>query len=190
MWLRSLRTCFIELPPKTKAIVALWHEDLPICIKAFRNHEYHVLISKSSDGDLATAICESWGYTVHRGSTSHGAISGSKRLLRNFIKNKELKIGMVLDGPKGPYHCIQQGVPWLSQKTSLPIYMIQIHAKYFFRLNTWDRTKIPLPFSPIYIKCIPFGACPQDRQKESITKGRKWLKQKLLQEQALSYKLP
>ena len=36
-----------------RAVILLWHEHLPICIRAFSGRGIHVLISRSADGEWA-----------------------------------------------------------------------------------------------------------------------------------------
>jgi lysophospholipid acyltransferase (LPLAT)-like uncharacterized protein len=154
IWLNSLSIkCVNSSVPPKNALIALWHEHLPICMKVFNNYGYAVLISKSKDGSLASKICSSWGYAVFRGSSSRGGATGLKKLKR-YLQNKNgLRLaGMALDGPHGPYHKIQPGTVWLSKSSNIPIFPVAIYARNKIRLRNWDKTIIPIPFTKVFIK--------------------------------------
>lgn len=61
------------------------------------------------------------------------------------------------DGPRGPYHTIADGVVAMAQKTNIPIIVLQVKPKRFWELNSWDKFRIPKPFSVIkYYASSPF----------------------------------
>jgi lysophospholipid acyltransferase (LPLAT)-like uncharacterized protein len=58
---------------------------------------------------------------------------------------------MALDGPKGPALIAKPGAEWLANKAKIPLVKIEVKYSHAFRLNSWDKTLIPLPFSKITI---------------------------------------
>jgi len=58
---------------------------------------------------------------------------------------------MALDGPKGPALIAKPGAEWLANKTKVPLAKVEVKYSRAFRLNSWDKTFIPLPFSKITI---------------------------------------
>ncbi len=153
LWLNTLRLSWDGAPaPAANALMALWHEHLPVCMRAFKNGGHAVLISRSRDGEIAANICQPWGYHVFRGSSSTGGAQGLKQMVRHLQRPQGPALaGMALDGPHGPAHNIQPGAGWLSEKLRLPLYPVHILAPHAFRLRTWDRTIIPLPFSLVHV---------------------------------------
>lgn len=155
MWLRSVRVSGLQ--PQAipmNAIFILWHEHLPICIRIFSHLQIQVLISKSPDGNWAAQACQKFGFHVHRGSTSNGGLTGMRNLARALLKPSNIsrhptRAGMALDGPRGPYHEIKPGSLWLSQFSHTPVIPVFVHAKFGFRLNSWDKSLIPFPFSKV-----------------------------------------
>ena len=157
LWLRSLRVhgpSLDDLPHR--AIIVLWHEHLPACIRAFSHRRIDVLISLSADGAWAAEACGRFGYRVHRGSTSRGGSTGMRALIRSLetrgLENGTGSAGMALDGPRGPRREIQPGVLWLSRLSGIPVVPVSIRAPRAFRLKTWDRCLIPLPFSKVEVR--------------------------------------
>ena len=143
LWLRTLRVHWVspcELPER--AVILLWHEHLPACIRVFSHRGIDVLISRSSDGAWAAEACKRFGYRVHRGSTSSGGAAGMRALARGMETGKGLA-GMALDGPRGPRREIKPGSLWLSQLAGIPVVPVSIRADRAFRLGTWDRCLVP-----------------------------------------------
>jgi lysophospholipid acyltransferase (LPLAT)-like uncharacterized protein len=133
----------------------LWHEHLPVCIRAFSGRGIHVLISKSRDGEWAAQACVSMGYQVHRGSSSargDGKALGGLRALARAAGKEPSLIGMALDGPRGPRRVPKPGSLWLAQRLSLPVIPVAVEARWGFRVRSWDRTLVPWPFSRVDIR--------------------------------------
>lgn len=152
LWLRSLRVRWIgpESPLPDGAVIVLWHEHLPACIRIFSGRGIHVLISRSADGDWAARACESFGYRVHRGSSTRGGAGGMRTLLRAMETGGGLA-GMALDGPRGPRRMPKPGSLWLARKRASPVVPVWVDARRAFRLKSWDRSLIPWPFSRVTV---------------------------------------
>jgi lysophospholipid acyltransferase (LPLAT)-like uncharacterized protein len=153
LWLRSLRVRWIQaesaLPDR--AVIVLWHEHLPACIRIFSGRGIHVLISRSADGDWAARACESFGYRVHRGSSTRGGAGGMRTLIRGMEAEGGLA-GMALDGPRGPRRVPKSGSLWLARQRSSSVVPVWVEAPRSFRLKSWDRSLIPLPFSRVTVR--------------------------------------
>lgn len=153
LWLRSLRVSWID--PETalpeSAVIVLWHEHLPACIRIFSGRGIHVLISRSADGDWAARACESFGYRVHRGSSTSGGAGGMRTLLRSMETGGGLA-GMALDGPRGPRRIPKHGSLWLARQRASAVVPVWVDARRAFRLNSWDRSLIPWPFSRVTVR--------------------------------------
>jgi lysophospholipid acyltransferase (LPLAT)-like uncharacterized protein len=144
----SWRVRFEKPLPNAPVVIGLWHQDLPACLAAFRGRNIAVLISKSPDGSKFAKLSESLGYNVFRGSSSRGQ-SEVKHLLK-ALKNG-FSAGMALDGPKGPVLTAKPGAKWLAEKAGVPLVSVNVKYSKAFRIKSWDKTFIPLPFSRISI---------------------------------------
>lgn len=149
-WVRSWRIHWESAPPKPGTLIALWHQDLPACLAAFRQQNIRVMISQSRDGDRFSHLATLLGYTVFRGSSSKGQ-SSVRHLLRSLRQG--LSVGMALDGPRGPALQKKPGTAWLAKQA--PATTTRIHVRYTrtFRLDSWDKTFIPWPGASIYFRC-------------------------------------
>ncbi|HKP96710.1 MAG TPA: DUF374 domain-containing protein [Fibrobacteria bacterium] len=165
LWLRTLRVRWKtadapggasrhRFPPAHalpgRAVILLWHEHLPACIRAFSHRGIGVLISRSADGAWAADACARFGYRVHRGSSSRGSMGGMKALARGMEDGSGLA-GMALDGPRGPRRVPKDGSLWLARHAQAPVLPVWVEARSSIRLRSWDRCVIPLPFSKVIV---------------------------------------
>lgn len=170
LWLRTLRVRWpsgTELPDR--AVILLWHEHLPACIRAFSHRGIDVLISKSADGDWAAEACKRFGYRVHRGSSSRGVMGGLRALARAMEDGAGLA-GMALDGPRGPRRVPKEGSLWLARHAGTQVVPVFVEARSSFRLKSWDRCLVPLPFSELRVRMgVPFRAENLEEIAEAMT---------------------
>jgi len=70
-----------------------------------------------------------------------------------------IPVSLTVDGPRGPRRIAKPGAISLAQKTGNPIIPMTGRLNRYFCLGSWDRMKIPYPFSfgkalcgePIYV---------------------------------------
>jgi len=130
---------------KQKIIYALWHGQLLILTCLLRNRDIHPIISEHRDGEMVARVVKRLGYTPVRGSSTRGGVKVLLEILTKLGNKYDLAI--TPDGPRGPRWKVQQGVVFLAQKTGLPIVPSANGAERFWELKSWDRFRIPKPFS-------------------------------------------
>lgn len=139
------------------------------------------MASRSRDGELITAVLRFFGYFAPRGSSGIG--KGGQEALEVFIEHvKKGNVGgLAIDGPKGPPYVSKHGIAKAAAITGAPILLHIWYAKSNIRVNSWDRTIIPKPFSelvmiidrkPIYV--------PANDSKEHLEQYRKIINTRLL----------
>jgi len=162
---------------KVPIIYAYWHRHIFVTIYRFKNTGARPLISLSQDGEIVSQIAGEFGMNPVRGSSSKGGARAFLKLL-DAIKKDNSEVLITADGPKGPPRQIKDGTIRLAQKTNSVIVPIGWHAsrvKIFEK--TWDKFKVPLPFSSIiYAYGEPFVIPP-----EAALKDYSQLKEKLKQ---------
>lgn len=157
-WLKSLRVS-LQVPESFSGVLALWHEDLPAATAAFRNRGIQAFISKSRDGELLASVALKLGYSVLRGSSTSGS-SSVRHLLRPLREGKT--VAMALDGPKGPAKLAKPGTAWLAKTSGTKIWLVNATYGRHFRLRSWDKTVIPLPFSTVKVRLSIFEPQKQE----------------------------
>jgi len=130
-------------------LFALWHGlQLPLIV-THRNMGVHLLISKSRDGSLVSAICENLGFRTVRGSSSRGGVSAARELVNLLSKGET--VAVTPDGPRGPACVVKKGVSLIPKRAKVPVVPYGVSAFPSVRLKSWDSFMIPLPFARLVI---------------------------------------
>lgn len=160
-----------------RAILAIWHEVLPLGMWVFRGTGCHTLTSYSYDGELAARVVKLLGLRALRGSSKRGgrlALQQLEEALRRGIT-----VGITVDGPRGPRRVSKPGVAILAGRTKVPIIPVVFAAERAWRLRSWDRLAIPKPFSKIHcVFCDPISP-PKDDSKGEMERVRLLVEQDL-----------
>jgi lysophospholipid acyltransferase (LPLAT)-like uncharacterized protein len=133
-----------------KVIYAFWHSSILVPAYVSRNLGLQVLISQHSDGEYIAQVIQRLGYNVVRGSTTRGGARALLSMIKK-IKEEENSLAMTPDGPKGPRLIAQPGVIFLAQKAGYPIVPISLGFTRYWELPSWDKFRIPKPFSRVKI---------------------------------------
>ncbi len=138
------------------AIVIFWHGEIlmmPFLYRKFREQaQTYIIASNHFDGGLIARMCEIFGMESIRGSTDSGNSNhkGVRALLSSIKVLKEgFNVGIAIDGPRGPYHQISDGMIMMAQKTKKPIIFCRIKPRFYIEFKTWDKFRLPLPFGKI-----------------------------------------
>lgn len=137
-------------------LIAIWHEQV---FGGLLNYAYHdpylILASRSKDGDFAAYVSLKLGFIPVRGSSKRdGKDKGGKEAIQIYIDNlkKGLSGGVTIDGPKGPRQVCKPGIIIMAKEAGCPIVPMSVFYSNCFEFKkAWDKFKIPLPFSKIYI---------------------------------------
>lgn len=140
------------LPPLAggeAVIFACLHRDILPAIRYCRPAAPILLVSKSPDGRILRRTLHREGFGFVRGSTGHDGREGFVGLLRALRRGRHL--GIAVDGPKGPFGTIHDGVLLLARRSGAPIVPLTATGRHCWRLNTWDRTVVPLPWAQVEV---------------------------------------
>src|SRR5438477_9066162 len=143
---------FFDGPAAGQAIYCVWHNRLPLCMKAYYGHvKKHnqtpgmaAMVSASKDGGFLAAILEGFAVQPVRGSSSRRGSQALRELTTWAERGYDLAI--TPDGPRGPRYVVQEGVIALAQLTEMPIVPVSCHVNWKIQLKSWDKFQIPLPF--------------------------------------------
>lgn len=157
LWRLLVRTVRLD-PPNAVAsgaaagpvIFACLHRDILPCLMFVRAARPHLLVSGSEDGDILVHALGGAGFGFVRGATGEG---GGRALveLRRVLSDGGV-VGIAVDGPKGPFGEIRDGVAHLSRLTGTPVVPLAAEPGAALRLRTWDRTVVPLPGSTVRMR--------------------------------------
>ena len=163
-----------EIDRVSPKLYAFWHGYMWIPVYYYRKRNFIVLSSLSQDGEYMTRVLKRLGWQVIRGSSSKG---GSRSLLKLY---KELITGattvLTPDGPTGPIYKVKPGIVYLQEKSNGAIIPLGIAIDKKIEVNSWDKLKIPLPFSKAVLNIGKPIKLPKD---ESIEKRCQLLEEKI-----------
>lgn len=135
-------------------IWVFWHNQLllvPVIWNRFLNAADRplgkALTSLSGDGELVALFLAQFGVDSVRGSSARGG-AAALRELAGWLKRGH-DIGLTPDGSRGPCYEIKPGLVLLAQLSGRPILPLSFDFSRSWRLKSWDRFFIPVPFSRV-----------------------------------------
>ncbi len=145
-----------------------WHEDLILSINADKYISRVVgMVSLSKDGNIAATFAKNWGIESVRGSSSRNGKNAMNEMIQK-IKEEGKIGGITVDGPRGPRHKVKKGIVEISRVTGAPIICLGCYADRFWELKSWDKFKIPKPFSRIVMTYQPPIVIPYEATYQEI----------------------
>lgn len=145
--------------------MASWHQRFFGGIIYNSRLRLSIMISQSKDGEVISRVIKKLGMNPVRGSGRKGALKASLEIIKHLKKGKN--IGHVVDGPLGPPFIVKGGIIYFAQKSGAPVIISAISAKRYWEFNSWDRFRVPKPFSPVLIEYSkPFYVSPDINDKE------------------------
>jgi hypothetical protein len=156
---RSLRLTVVGLERVLPAwqerrplIYALWHGRLLMIpwlsarlTAAHGARTIRVLASRSRDGELIARYVRRFGLQTIRGSSSRGGAAALRALAGALRAGDDVVVAP--DGPRGPRHRVQAGLPALAALSGVPVIPLAFAAHPARRLATWDAFLVPAPFA-------------------------------------------
>jgi lysophospholipid acyltransferase (LPLAT)-like uncharacterized protein len=173
------------LMAKGPVIFCLWHNRLALAmvlLNRFRrgagpNFRLAAMVSASRDGGLLAHILELFNVVPVRGSSSR---RGPQALLEMTTHlGNGVSAAITPDGPRGPCYHVHQGVVALAIVAQVPVIPLSYHLNWKFRLGSWDRLQVPLPFC---VCTVTFGEAfrlPKEADEPTRAHWRKELEQRL-----------
>lgn len=133
--------------PVRPVLYALWHEDQLAGIMTADDFPITTIASKSKDGDIIAAALRVFRLIPARGSSSRGGKEALHEAERHVRAGASCAI--TVDGPRGPRHVAKLGVCRLAQLTGRPIIPSIVFAESAAVTRSWDRFRVPYPFSRV-----------------------------------------
>jgi lysophospholipid acyltransferase (LPLAT)-like uncharacterized protein len=159
---RSVRLQWIDRQPMEDFyatdrpfIFANWHSDLIMALRIgleeLQRHPIVVMVSPSRDGLMMADFLGGGGMTVVRASSKRDGMEGFMAFARKLRSG--MNGSLAVDGPRGPRRVVKNGVIRLSQMTGVPIIPFAVGYRRKITIASWDRLRIPLPFTAASAVC-------------------------------------
>ena len=134
-----------ELIKKKSLIVLIWHHQLMGSTFSWKfKPKLRPIATSHRDGQLSTLVQKKFGLDPLLRKKDNPTF-----LIKNIskaVQNGDC-IYITPDAPHGPPKKINTSIFRLCQKFNLNIAILSFHTNKYFRINSWDKLKIPLPFS-------------------------------------------
>lgn len=168
------------------AIAVLWHEEVVTVSYAFQKFHAHTLASRGDLGELISRTLAMCNFTVFRGGSSTGRSRRSTEVLETMIERMQSRddviYGITVDGSMGPAYRMKKGACFIATACQRPIVLERTWFRRYFRLPTWDRTLVPLPFNHIvHVFRGPYLPPARDAGPEAIEAFRQHIEAELLE---------
>jgi lysophospholipid acyltransferase (LPLAT)-like uncharacterized protein len=147
-------------------ILSCLHRDILPAIMHVKPARPALLVSHSPDGDILIRTLGEKSYRFVRGATGDDGTRAFKGLVRQLEQGHS--VGLAVDGPKGPFGSIQEGVLQLARLTGAPILPLVARPRRAWVLGTWDRTVVPVPFSRVEFRHGPLLTVPRDAGRAEL----------------------
>ena len=174
------------LNPKRSYVFSVWHGQV------LSGMSYHAwtepfltLSSRSKDGDYAAYVAQKMNFVAIRGSSrKKNKDKGGKEAMMQYIDGLKagMSAGITVDGPKGPYHECKIGIVVIAAQSGAPILPMICLPNSYWQFNSWDKFKVPKPFTTINIlfgepMLIPAESTPEqlENYRASVTAAMKKL---------------
>lgn len=161
LWGKSIRFRFHDdhgfldparIPGPT--IFAIWHNQIFVMPSIWgtlsaTGRNISVLTSASRDGAMLAEAMAVFGMSAIRGSSSRRGAAALIAMRNALLRGRDLCV--TPDGPRGPRYSFQAGIVKLASLTGAPIVPLRMETPRAWRLATWDRLIIPVPFSSVTV---------------------------------------
>jgi hypothetical protein len=146
-------------------IFVFWHNAIiPACYQ-FRGRNIGVMTSSSFDGEYIARVIAKFGFRAVRGSSTRGGVRALFGMRDEIEKGNS--VAFTIDGPRGPVYVAKPGPVLLARNTQATIIPFYIALERAWILNSWDRLRIPKPFSRAIVRVALPLAVPADADAEA-----------------------
>jgi lysophospholipid acyltransferase (LPLAT)-like uncharacterized protein len=105
----------------------------------------HTLSSAHRDGAIMARTLRLLGLKPIIGSTGHGGALAFREIRRVLTEGG--RIGLSVDGGKGPRQRIQSGILLLAKHSGCPVVPVTGSCRWGIQVGSWDRMLIPVPWT-------------------------------------------
>lgn len=166
------------LQNNNRILLCAHHQQFFPAIRYFKRYEKYrpgLMISRSKDGEVISAVANRSGWTTVRASSSKGGSEGLRAMIEHLQRHR--LAGHIIDGPRGPFGVVKPGAIRLAHATGAMIVPFYTRASKAWYFRSWDRFFLPKPFSKVIIRFGKKIAFPPSESSEEFEQHRKQLEE-------------
>lgn len=168
------RSGLLAHPPDHSLIWVFWHNRILVMPVVYRRHAKSrtgaVLTSASRDGEVIAATMRCFGAASVRGSSSRRSRIAMLQLADWVGAGHD--VVFTPDGPRGPRYRLQPGLIKLAQRTGAKVLPIRVEYESAWIFKSWDRFRLPKPFSRVDVVFEPYETIDPDADEDSFEAAR------------------
>lgn len=168
-------------------IYSIWHNNVLMSPWLLRNNNTGIMVSNSKEGEVIAKVVLALKNQPFRGSTSRGGLKALHGLI------KYIKLGhngaITPDGPRGPKYVLQGGAITLAQKSGAPLIPFHYEAVRQWVFSSWDKHKLPKPFSDLVIRFGEPFYVPKKMDSAEFERVRVAFQEKMLENVSIVEKI-
>lgn len=158
-------------------IYTFWHDQIMLGTYFWRRRGIVVMTSRSFDGEYIARFIQRFGYGAARGSSSRGGVGALVDMIKLVRAN--CPAAFTIDGPRGPRHVAKMGALLLAKKTGSPILPFAVVPTHAYAAPSWDRLRIPFPFTRVRVLIAPPIHVAPDADDAALDAAREELQRAL-----------
>lgn len=150
-------------------ILALWHSQMIPLVVRYRRQGIVALISTHRDGEIIARLVTAFGFRTVRGSTNREPVKAAVNIFK-LLKKDKATVAFTPDGPRGPRERVQGGIIRAAARTGAPVVAMAAVASPCWRVNSWDRFRVPAPWAKFHLRLgvpftVPRRLTPQEEEE-------------------------
>jgi lysophospholipid acyltransferase (LPLAT)-like uncharacterized protein len=149
-------------------VASFWHECMIPATYIFRGMGIRVMSSFSYDGEYMGRIIRRFGFVAVKGSSSRNPIRALLGLRRSLEDG--WTVAFTLDGPRGPRRQVKPGPAGLARSASVAMTTFHAAVEKGWTLKSWDRMRIPRPFSRVLVRVGKLIYVPAEATEEDVSR--------------------
>ncbi len=156
-----------------KVLIGCWHQQFFVGVRVFRRYRKYralVMISRSTDGDIASRVAEAAHARPVRGSSSRGGGPALREIITR-LREGQLAVHL-LDGPRGPAGVVKPGAVAIAAGAGAAIAPVYVEADRAWHAKSWDRYMVPKPFARVSVTFCPLLKLPPDMNPDEVETQR------------------
>ena len=160
-----------------KPAIIFWHDNIFLQTYWWRFADVTALVSTSYHGEMIARAAQRLGFGMIRGSSTRRGTFAFNEMIRLTKRGHQMLI--TVDGPLGPRHEVKKGAIMLAKLTGIGLAPTIAVAKNEWTLTTWDKARIPKPFTKAKVFIDSPVFVPSDADDEVMEEKRLELERKL-----------
>lgn len=159
-----------------KVLICCWHQQFFIGVRLFRRYRKYpttVMVSKSTDGEIASRVAQAANVYPVRGSSSKNGGPALKETISR-LKPGHLAVHL-LDGPRGPAGVVKPGAIAIASGADAAIAPGYVEADRAWHVRSWDKYMVPKPFACVTVTFFPLMKLPPIENAQEFERQRQAL---------------